>query len=52
MTEVHSERRRTLLQWLAGSAVATGIGADERIYRSGKMRDPIRARVPCRASSG
>jgi len=27
MTEVHSERRRTLLQWLAGSAVATGMGA-------------------------
>jgi len=27
MTEVHSERRRTLLQWLAGSAVAGGIGA-------------------------
>ncbi|WP_137175365.1 glycoside hydrolase family 36 protein [Massilia sp. HP4] len=27
MTEVQSERRRTLLQWLAGSAVATGMGA-------------------------
>jgi len=27
MTEVHSERRRTLLQWLAGSAVASGMGA-------------------------
>jgi alpha-galactosidase len=27
MSEVQSERRRTLLQWLAGSAVAAGIGA-------------------------
>lgn len=27
MTEMHSERRRTLLQWLAGSAVAGGLGA-------------------------
>ena len=27
MSEVHSERRRTLLGWLAGSAVASGVGA-------------------------
>lgn len=26
MTDVQSERRRTLLQWLAGSAVASGVG--------------------------
>lgn len=28
MNEAHSERRRTLLQWLAGTAVASGLGGN------------------------
>lgn len=36
MTEVHSERRRTLLQWLAGSAVASSVGVAHAATPQGK----------------